>query len=283
VKKPTLTAALLLLGAIMPLPAARAESVENGPVVVTYIANEGFLVERGEKKVLIDALFPGIRHYPTPSREVATALERGEAPFDGIDLALASHYHRDHFGPDEVRRFLLGNPRAVFLAAPQAVARVEAGGMDDRLHAVFPPEGESRTTTIAGIGVTVFNLHHGQPKGEIQNLGLLIDLDGFRILHIGDTEISAGEIRPLRLDQREIDLALLPCWYLTEPTFSGVVAEIRPANIAAMHLADEGAPSSWFGSARSRSERIAQIRRGYPQAWAPTESLQKRSFSAASR
>lgn len=239
------------------------------------------MIASGDLRVLVDALFPGIRHYAVPSEQLAHAMRAGQSPFEGIDLALASHHHADHFGSDQVRRFLLGHPQAVFLSAPQVVESVDPDGLDGRLRALYPAEGESVSTQVAGIGVTVFNLHHGRSRIEVQNLGLLIDLDGFRILHIGDTEISAGEVRPLRLHELGIDLALLPAWYLTEPPFRGAVAEIRPARIAAMHLANEGAPSSWFGSAGSRPRRIAEIHRNYPDAWVPTEPLEQRSYRRA--
>ena len=271
---------MCVLLAIMPLGAVRGAQKIESSVEVTYLANEGFLIARGEKRVLVDALFPGIRHYPVVPDQVAAAMESGRSPFDGVDLALASHHHGDHFGADQVRRFLLGTPGAFFLSTPQAVESVNPSGLEGRLRAHYPPEGESASVELSGIEVTIFNLHHGRSRVATQNLGLMIDLDGFRVLHIGDTEISANEIRPLRLDEREIDLALLPAWVLTEPSFSGVVEEIGAASVAAMHLATPGAPSSWFGSAGSRARRVAEIERRYPEAWVPNEPLEKRSFAA---
>ena len=51
-------------------------------VRVTYLANEGFLIARGEQKVLLDALFPGIDNYPVPAAETVADIQSGEAPFD---------------------------------------------------------------------------------------------------------------------------------------------------------------------------------------------------------
>ena len=69
------------------------------------------------------------------------------------------------------------------------------------------------------------SFHHG--RLGVKNLAFLVDLDGLTILHVGDTEITANEIRPWRLADRQIDVALLPVWHLTEPTWLPIIEEIR--------------------------------------------------------
>ncbi len=267
-----LTAALALPG---PAAAAPAE-----PVEVTYLANEGFLIARGERKVLVDALFPGIPNYPVAGAELVADMVAGEPPFDGVDLVLVSHFHRDHFGVAEVGRFLASQPEAVFVSTPQTVEALAAAGSPpaDRVRALWPEEGASVRVEIVGIGLTALNLHHVRGPRPTQNLGLLVDLDGFRVLHVGDTEVSAEEIRPLGLDSMEIDLALLPDWLLAEPAWAGVVEAIAPGALIAMHVAEPSAPASWFGAAGSRAGRVERIRGEHPGAWIATEPMAKRVF-----
>ncbi len=57
---------------------------------ITYVANFGFLIWAGEKKVLVDALFNKSRGHPG-------LVGDGNAPFDDIDLVLVAHGDRDHF------------------------------------------------------------------------------------------------------------------------------------------------------------------------------------------
>lgn len=274
-------ASVLVAAGLVAVPVA----VASGGAEITYLANEGFLLQVGETKVLIDALFPGIRGYPEPSEELRRALSSGRSPFDGVDLVLATHFHGDHFGAREVSEYLRANPGAQFISTEQAVEALvkEVGEVPENARSIYPKEGETLSVTIDGVELTLFNLHHGRDRRPpVQNLGFLVDLGGFKILHIGDTEVGIEEIRALELGKLGIDLALLPAWYLTEPRWRPAVAEIGAGRIVAMHLASPDAPSSWFGSAGSRDGRVRLIRDAYPEAWIPLAPLERQRFGAES-
>ncbi len=275
-----LFAVILLAGSCSGPAAAQATEIE-----VTYLANEGFLIAAGEGKVLIDALFPGIAGYPRLSGQLKADLEAARPPFDGVDLVLATHHHRDHFGPREVARFLAASG-ATFVSTQQALERLQeaAGEMppEAEIAALGASPGGSTRLSAAGISVRTLDLHHGRDRDPpVQNLGFLIDIEGFKILHIGDTEITEEEARPLRLSEEQIDLALLPVWFLTEARWRPVVdRQIRPARVVAMHLAEPGAPASWFGSAGSFEKRVEAIESDYPEAWIPIAPLERRTYRA---
>lgn len=264
----------LALGCVVTLTAAglRAE------VEVVYLANEGFLIASGESKVLVDALFPGIDGYPRLRGGLKADLRAARPPFDGVDLVLATHHHDDHFGAGEVARFLESAP-AMFLSTRQAVGRVRAV-VGEAPELVAPSPGSDASVSTAEIEVRTLDLHHGRYRDPpVENVGFLIDIGGIRILHIGDTEATLDEFRPLGLAEAGIDVALLPVWYLTEPHWRDVVSEaIRPARIVAMHLAEPSAPASWFGSAGGHEQRIASIQAAWPDAWIPTSPLECRRY-----
>ena len=90
---------------------------------VTYVANEGFLIQVGGKKILIDAIFNDttINFAHVPDTKTLERLENTEAPFDDVDLILVTHKHRDHFEAGPVLRHLASNPDVVLLAPSQAV------------------------------------------------------------------------------------------------------------------------------------------------------------------
>ena len=96
-------------------------------VEVTYLANEGFLIQSGNKKILIDALFRGeLAPYAGIPGEWREKLETAKAPFDAVDLVLVSHVHSDHFDAASVARHLAHNPHAILVSSPQVVEKVRA-------------------------------------------------------------------------------------------------------------------------------------------------------------
>jgi L-ascorbate metabolism protein UlaG (beta-lactamase superfamily) len=190
-------------------------------LTVTYVANEGFLLEGGGQKILVDALTGrGISPYPTAPEEMRSKLDEARPPFDGVDLVLATHFHADHFDAEAVTRHLRANPEARFVSTPQAVGRLRGLlGADspllDRLEAVMPAEGERETVRYRGMEVQVLNLHHGRDRRPpVQNLGFLVRMGGVTWLHAGDTEVDESDVRPYGLPDEQIDVAFLPTWLL---------------------------------------------------------------------
>jgi L-ascorbate metabolism protein UlaG (beta-lactamase superfamily) len=260
-------------------PSALSAAATESPVTITYLANEGFLLEAGERAVLIDALFgDGLSGYPVVPKPLRDELERGEGRFSGVDCVLATHAHGDHFDPRAVALFLDHVP-AQFISTREAVEEVQLtlsdSGVPEPLW-LQPARHQIEPIDCGGLKVSAMSFHHGRLM--TRNLAYLIDFDGFTILHVGDTEITADEIRPWALSELAIDVAILPAWHLTEPLWIPVIAELGAYQIVAMHLASADAPRSWFGSAGSLDKCIAEIQRRIPEAWIPVESLARREF-----
>ena len=271
-------AALLLLGLAAPA---------HAQLTVTYIANEGFLLEGGERKVLVDALFgPGISPYPTIPPALRPALEGASPPFDDVDVVLATHHHADHFDAGTVARHLRANPGARFISTPQAVDRLRRVAADDpgvleRLDATLPPEGERRTVRHRGLDVVVLNLHHGRSRNPpVQNLGFLVVMGGVKWLHVGDTEVDEDDVRPYALPSEAIGVALLPTWFFGSERWVRVVERhIRPANVVVMHRVNERAPASYYEPGASATSQTRRIRQRFPGAVIPGEPGESKTFT----
>lgn len=190
--------ARLLLLALLPvaLAAGRMHRVDQQAprdIRVLHVANAGFLIVIDGKKVLIDALF-ALPSPTEPPPDVLQRLESGQAPFDSLDLILATHDHRDHFRAESVVRALAHNPRAVFLSTPQAVARLQALGsafasVQGRVRTLDLPTGRRTELAIRGLQVRVTSTgHSGMPA--VQNYMYLIASPSGSIVHPGD---GAGE------------------------------------------------------------------------------------------
>ena len=88
---------------------------------ITYISNEGFLLEAQGKKVLIDGLFEHIdgNWCDSPTEQNVALMEASVAPFDNIDLIAITHKHRDHFRDRVVINNLLSNQQAMVICPNQ--------------------------------------------------------------------------------------------------------------------------------------------------------------------
>lgn len=264
---------------------ARPPAVADDEMLsITYLANEGFLLQVGESAVLVDALFgDGLSGYHAVPAAIRSELEAGEGRFRGVDCVLVTHAHADHFDARAVARFLTARP-AQLISTREVIESVDGlleQPVTPDLRWFRPSRGAVERTDCGSARVSLLSLHHGHLM--IKNLGFIVELDGFRVLHVGDTEVRAEEIRRYELSNFDLDVALLPGWLLAEDSWRLVVEEISARQVVAMHLPRDDAPPSWFGVAGSLDGQIAEIRRRVPGAWIPTAPLMTKRFERAHR
>jgi L-ascorbate metabolism protein UlaG (beta-lactamase superfamily) len=212
--------------------------------VITFIGNEGVLVESGGRAVLIDALFgDGIAAYTTTPRAVVDSVEMARPPFDSIDVALATHFHPDHFNPYSTGRFLQHSRRSHFVSTAQSreLLTEKVPAFDEvasRVHAVAPGDGESESLDLSGVRVDAFGLSHGKVNyGDVEHLGLMVEVGGTTVLHLGDGVIAERSLREAGALDRAIDVAFLPFWYLTYPFGRRLMeSALHPNRIFAVHI-----------------------------------------------
>jgi L-ascorbate metabolism protein UlaG (beta-lactamase superfamily) len=270
--------AIILFG--LTAASSAVASGKPGPCNVSYLGNEGFLVECSGKRVLVDALQgDGLRGYVALGGEARERLEAARPPFDDVDLILVSHFHPDHFDAAAVVGYLEREPSAVFVSSEQAIAALQEfvyvdEAMARRIHGLHPPAGERVEIQAKGIDLTVMSFHHG--RSEAQNLGLIVDLDGFRFLHVGDTEATWEEFRSWGMAEERLDVAFIPSWLLREPGWKEALAGAE--HIVAMHIASPGAPASYFGPQRNRDTLVQFLRSLDPEIVIFNELLQEKTF-----
>ena len=281
-----IAAVLSLLLALSWNSPTRAGEDGTPGVRITYLANEGFLLETGDTQVLIDALFgSGLPNYLVVPAAIRADLEGARGRFAGVDLILASHSHADHFDAAAVARHLRANPAATFLSTEEAVAEVreELGEQAQRLNlvAAHPDRGESTSFELAGVALRVLNLHHG--RLPVPNHGLIVSVGGVDVLHAGDSSADASDLGPYAEPLEEVDVWLLPDWLMGAADWEAARGRAAgPTWLVNMHLAAPGAPPDWFGSARSHERRIELILEELPDTWIPVEPLESRFYPAPS-
>ncbi|HET6349587.1 MAG TPA: MBL fold metallo-hydrolase [Candidatus Krumholzibacteria bacterium] len=209
---------------------------------LTYVGCEGVLVRSGGSAVLIDGLFgEDAVPFGVPSGPVLDRLRDARAPFNHIDLILATHVHADHFDAAAVARHLRANPATHFASTSQATVQViEAthGLFAHRVHTLAADEGVMTARDIGGIHVEAFGLSHGKVHyADVQHLGLVVTLDGRTVIHLGDGIIDEKSLRSAGVLDRTLDVGVLPFWFLTYPYGRRLVSNgFRPRTIFAVHV-----------------------------------------------
>lgn len=228
-------------------------------VEVTYIANEGFLIKVGDKKILIDALF-GDKDYgfcDIPTKETMNSIIQNEYYFKNIDLIAATHAHVDHFYAPFVIEHLMNNSKGQFISCKQSIDNLKKQDNYDkvknRLLEITPDYFTYIDTTLTGIGVRIYRLAHGpyytdDPKTgdkinrhqNVQNVGFLFNIDGVKIFHSGDSnEDGIAEYEHFRLDKENIDIAFLGRDFVGESNGKGISVikhYINAKHIVFMHI-----------------------------------------------
>lgn len=254
---------------------AQDTAQEKPSLEVTYIANEGMLISSGEKRVLIDSLYrEGVSGYELVPKVELEKLETAQPPFDKVNLILVSHPHRDHFDPRSAGRHLENNSQAVLASSQQIVEALEKEfanyqKVKSRIRQVMPEGSEVIRLSFDGIDVAFFRLRHGYERNYgVHNLGHIIKIGGKKLLHIGDAETAIENFAKFNLKNEEIDIALMPFWYLLDETGRTIVDEhIKPKHIVALHIPPRD------------SEKSAQrIKEFYPDAMVCAQPMEKRTY-----
>ena len=279
-------AAIALVAGMAALSLAQAQAAETSAtdVRIVYTGNNGFLVDVGGTKILIDALYrAGVPGYVVPTKEQQTKTELGHEPFDGVSLVLVSHVHSDHFDPNAVGRHMIRNPNATLVTTPQTVDLLQKNfrgysAISTRVRGLYPREGEPMDVPLDGLSLTAMAMHHGRDV-PFQNLGFLVEVNGVKLLHVGDSQATHAELGRYSLATEGLDVAFVPFWYLLDADGVKMVREaISPEKVVPMHIPVEGAPATLFGDARTR-EGVMKLMKTTPGAIVFDQPMESKDVS----
>ena len=187
-----------------PLDGLRELPTSSGRVAVTWLGQSGFALRSRQATVLIDPFLS-----PHEGRRYESALPGAAAT--GVGLVLCSHEHVDHLDAASAPAIATASPGATFVVPAPIVDMVtEAGIAKERVLGVQPGE----THALDGITVRPVPARHGVTMpdaygfgeelsgGLIRFVGFVLEMDGVRIYHAGDTihyegmEATVGALRP---------------------------------------------------------------------------------------
>lgn len=241
----------------------------SGEVELRWLGQAGFAVRGSTATVAID---PYLSDFCRTVFGLARATERPCSPTDiRADLVLISHWHEDHLDLDSAAEFAASG--ATFLAPPSCVARLVGRGIPAQtVHAITAGASiESR-----GVTVTAVQAVHQVPGFLTEDaVGYLLEIDGVRIYHSGDTEYHRSLLGAA--DRGPVDVALL-CVNGTGGNMNAFEAallavQLGPAVAVPMHFGMWSPEGYGPGATLDPSEFVDVYTRLQPQAAVRIPSL----------
>jgi len=216
-------------------------------LTIEHVANAGVRIVSDESAVLVDALFNTNKYYNYLDDDDFKQLNRKNS-----DIALVTHSHSDHYTADRTLTFLQSHPETI-LVAPLSVTKELQGKVENKqLHASRLTEFANKQLDHKNISITALNFPHAgafAPDAseslkirfhkEYPNYAYLIEVNAWKILHIGDGDFTSAEIDINELAKMKIDVALLPSWIPEEDGGLDFIKSINAKNVVFMHLTDD--------------------------------------------
>jgi L-ascorbate 6-phosphate lactonase len=193
-----------------PLERIKQVPTGSGRVALCWLGQAGFIMRGSGATALIDPFLA-----PYEGRLYESSLMPAMAT--EIDVVLCTHEHIDHFDAESAPAIAEASPRAVFVVPLPIVDMVgEAGISHERIVGMQPGErvevaGLTARAVPAMHGVTMedaYGFGESLSNGLVRFLGYIVNIDGVRLYHAGDTIHYEG--MESRLRELSVDVAMLP-------------------------------------------------------------------------
>ena len=216
-------------------------------IVVTYIANAGFLIEIDDFKVVIDGFFnQGLNRFEIPDSVALNKLSQNESPFHDLDLILVTHSHADHFNDSLVFTHMINNKKAVLVCPNQVNMIMKKDSFSyslikNRIRIITPDTDSFIKANIDSVELITCRLWHGKKQNKnIENVAFILTYKNKTIFHSGDATIQDfNGIIGLDFPKKEIDIAFLFSGFGGIPFLEKTDSLIRADNYVFMHLSSE--------------------------------------------
>ncbi len=177
---------------------------------ILFLGQVGFIFETQEIRFLLDPyLSNSVEEQEDSSMKRAVPITCSPESLVDIDFVLITHAHRDHCDPDTLIPIANASPQCHFYGSSSVLSILSKTGISkNRLHLVL-----NEPFTIKG--VKIFPVPSAHPivktdsRGSWQALGYIINIDGEKYYHPGDTAVSDEVIAAVSL-YAPIDVGMIP-------------------------------------------------------------------------
>jgi L-ascorbate metabolism protein UlaG (beta-lactamase superfamily) len=218
---------------------------------VQYLANEGVAVFHGETTLLFDPLFQTRdAYYAAVPEETREAIIKGAEPFNNITAIFVSHYHLDHFDPEDMLRLMALQKTTQLYAPQQAVKAMRFASSDDQadifdrviaLNLAYgdaPQFIQSGNLTVQGFYIP----HSGWPKTrtDVENIAFRVTIDDVAtVVHLGDADAHSEhfDLHQHEWQKKEAGVALPPYWFFDSADGNDILETyIQPLRTIGIHV-----------------------------------------------
>ena len=185
-----------------------AEIAAPGPsdaLSIWWLGQMGFIIKSGSSVIVIDAFLS--EH---PRREIPPPLKPSE--LQDATLFIGTHDHKDHIDRDAWSEMGEAAPSAPFIIPRAVLSRLEEALPALSSRYVGMNDGEKiqiSDVTLSAVASAHEFLDRDEASGLYPYLGFIIEVNGFRLYHPGDTCLYNGLENRL-LDLGPYDLMILP-------------------------------------------------------------------------
>jgi L-ascorbate 6-phosphate lactonase len=234
----------------MGLPAEITGYVPESGVAIWWLGQSGFVIRGRSATIAIDPFLTDYGHFGRVYEPPCAPAE-----LDFLDLLLGTHDHADHIDPLGFPQLMNASPAAVAIVPAPVVPRV--AGLVGSAHRLL---GASTGKSIERGSVTITPIpavhavepadgygFHLDAAGEHPFLGYLIELDGVRLCHTGDTLVYEGLAERLR--EADLDVLMLPIngvsWFRERRGLVGNMNAFEAAELADLSGVRMVIPMHW--------------------------------------
>ncbi|WP_298896269.1 MBL fold metallo-hydrolase [uncultured Psychroserpens sp.] len=223
------------------------DSDTENTLKLVYTGNMGVCLEYDDKTVIIDGLHEYYdKPYVYPPETMVNQLIKGEfKDFSKIEFCLFTHLHGDHFSGKYAKQYLESSDEAYVIGSSQLMKDVvtlhtKLDSMSSRFFPV-PYNKKAHSFNATGIKIEAIQCDHTNPKrhNKTENIAYLVNLGGYNILHVGDTDwsLTREPVKTLDIKNKTLDIAILPYWLLLDDSdISQVNDLLAPKHIIATHI-----------------------------------------------
>lgn len=175
--------------------------VNKNEVALFYLAQAGFCIKTHEnKRIIIDAyLSDACERLFNFKRMIPSVIKAEEL---NADLYISTHEHADHLDPDSLP-VISKNRKTYFIGSPDCEELYKDNNISKKRYTILK-EGERWNTE--GIKIKAVYADHGDLAPQAN--GILLDIQGIKIYHTGDTCFCPKKIKASL--SSEVDIMIAP-------------------------------------------------------------------------